>query len=115
MLVLVSGRLLGSWFIAALELRSELLDAAGGVDEALLAGVGGMRVAGDVARYHEIFGPVDGLFTGGLHGGLGEETLAGADIDKADVVESGMAFGFHGKIVGWWLSPDALCSGARPC
>jgi hypothetical protein len=26
-----------------------------------------------------------------------------------------MAFGFHGEIMGWWLSPDVLCSGARPC
>ena len=49
MRVLVSGRLCGSGFIAALELRSEFLDASSGVDQALLAGIGGMRVHGDVA------------------------------------------------------------------
>ena len=105
MLVLVSGRLLGSGFIAALELRSELLDAAGGVDEALLAGVGGMRVAGDVARYHEIFRPVDGLFTGGLHGGLGEETFARRYVEEAYVIKNGMAFGFHGENSGLLAQP----------
>ena len=99
--MLVSGRLLGSSrLIAALELIGEFLDASSGVDEALLAGIGGMRVHRNVAQHDEVFHPVDVLLTGGLHGGLGEETLAGADIDKADVVESGMAFGFHGKIVG---------------
>ena len=63
MLVLVSGRLLGGGF-AALELRGEFLDAACGVDKALLAGVGGMRIHRDVAQHNEVFQPVDLLFTG---------------------------------------------------
>jgi len=99
-LVLVSGRLLGSGFIAALEFIGELLDASSGVDEALLAGVGGMRVHRDVAQHDEIFLPVDLLFTGRLHGGPSEETFATRDIDEAYVVKSGMAFSFHGEIVG---------------
>jgi hypothetical protein len=100
-LVLVSGRaLLGSGFIAALEFVGELLDASSGVDEALLAGVGGMRVHRDVAQHDEVFLTVDLLFTSGLHGGLGEETFAARDIEEAYVVKSGMAFSFHGEIVG---------------
>lgn len=86
------GLLLG----AALELRRELLDAAGGVDETLLAGVGGMRIHRHVAHDDLVFDAIDGLLAGGLHRGLGEETLAARDIEEADVVESGMAFGFHG-------------------
>ena len=82
---------------AALELRGELLDATRGVDEALLAGVGGMRVHRDVADDHEIVLAVDLLGAGGLHRGLGQEFLACSDVEEADVVESGMAFGFHGK------------------
>ena len=81
----------------ALELRGELLDATSGVDEALLAGVGGMRVHGDVAHDHKVVLAVDLLGTGGLHRGLGQEFLACSDVEEADVVESGMAFGFHGK------------------
>ena len=100
MLVLVSGRLLGSGFIAALEFVGELLDASSGVDEALLAGVGGMRVHRDVAQDDEIFLPIDLLLAGRLHGGLGEETFAARDIEEAYVVKSGMAFSFHGEIVG---------------
>ncbi len=100
MLVLVSGRLLGSGFIAALEFVGELLDASSGVDEALLAGVSGMRVHRDVAQHDEEFLAVDLLFTGRLHGGLGEETFAARDIEEANAVKSGMAFSFHGEIVG---------------
>ena len=85
--------LLGSG--TALELRGELLDAAGGVDEALLAGVGGVRVHRDVTRDNEIFLTIDLLLAGGLQGGLGEETPAGPDIEEADVVQAGMSFSFH--------------------
>src|SRR5437868_14569339 len=67
----------------ALELRRELLDAAGGVDQALLAGEGGMGVHGDVAQDHVVFLTVDRLLAARLHGRLGEETLAGGNVDKA--------------------------------
>ena len=97
--VLVSGRLLGGGF-AALELVGELLDAAGGINQALLAGVGGMGVHGDIAQHDEVFDPVDLLLTGGLHGGLGEEALARRDVEKTNVIENGMAFGFHGENIG---------------
>src|ERR1700694_2231827 len=91
----LTGTLLGLG--GALELRSELLDAAGRVDEALLAGVGGMRVHRHVAENHEVVLAVDLLGAGGLHRGLGQEFLACSDVEEADVVEGGMDFGFHGK------------------
>jgi len=104
--VLVSGRLLGSgWLVAALELIGKFLDASSGVDEALLAGVGGMRVHRDVAQHHEVFHPVDILLTGGFHSGLGEETLAARNIEEANIIESRMAFGFHGKNIGLVAQP----------
>ena len=81
----------------ALELRGELLDAARGVDQALLAGVGGMRIHRHVAHDDEVFRAVDRLGAGGLHRGLRQEFLARSDVEEADVVESGMALGFHGK------------------
>jgi hypothetical protein len=56
-----------------------------------------MRVHGDITHDHEIVLSVDLLGTGGLHRGLGEEFLAGSDVEEADVVESRMAFGLHGK------------------
>ena len=81
----------------ALELRGELLDAAGGIDHALLAGVGGMGIHGDVTHDHEIIFAVDLLGPDGLHRRLGEEFLAGSNIEEADVIEGGMDFGLHGK------------------
>ena len=87
----------------ALELRGELFDAAGRVDEALLAGVGGMRVHGHVTQDHEVVLAVDLLGAGGLHRGPGEEFLAGSDVEEADVVEGGMSCGLHGK--GWLDQP----------
>ena len=82
---------------ATLELRGELLDAASGVDETLLAGVGGMRVHRHVAEHHKVLLTVDRFLTGGLHRRLGEVALARSDIEEANVVERGMAFGFHRK------------------
>ena len=80
---------------AALELRGELLDATGGVDDALLAGVGGVRIRRHVAEDDEMFNAIDDFLTGGLHRGLGEETLAARNIEVANVIEDWMAFGFH--------------------
>ena len=81
---------------AAFELRGELLDAAGGIDDTLLAGVGGMRIHRNVAEDDEILFAINDFLAGGLHRGLGEETLAARNIEIANVVENGMAFGFHG-------------------
>ena len=78
-----------------LELRGELLDAAGGVDDALLAGVGGVRIGGHVTENDEVFDAINDFLAGGLHRGLGEEALAARNIEVANVVEDGMAFGFH--------------------
>jgi hypothetical protein len=82
----------------ALELRGEFLDAAGGVDHALLASVRGVRIHGDVTHDHKIILAVDLLGAGGLHRGFGEEFLARTNVEEANVVESWMAFGLHGKI-----------------
>ena len=81
----------------ALELGRELLDATRGVDHALLAGVGGMRVHGHVTHDHEVVLAVDLLGTGGLHRRLGEKFLARSDVEETDVIEGRMAFGLHGK------------------
>ena len=80
----------------ALELRRELLDAAGGVDHSLLAGVGRMGIHGDVTHDHKVVFAVDLLGTDGLHRGLGEKFLAGANVEKTDIVEGGMDCGLHG-------------------
>ena len=80
----------------ALELRGELRHAAGGVDQALLTGVGRMGVHGHVAEDDLVLDAIDGLLAGRLEGRAGEEALARGDIEEADVVESGMTFGFHG-------------------
>ena len=99
---------------AALELRRELLDAAGRVDEALLAGVGGMRVHGHVAQDDEILLAVDRLLAARLHRRDGQKFFAGGDVEEADRVECRMAFSFHvGN--GLRLSPGALCNAGRSC
>lgn len=94
----------------ALELRGELLHAARGVDHALLAGVGGVRIHGDVAHNHEVILAVDFLGAGRLHRGLGQEFLACSDVEEADVIESGMAFVLHGKS---WVESALACFVAR--
>src|SRR5208282_1343283 len=59
-------------FRAALELGRELLDAAGRVDQALLAGVGGVRIHGDVPQHDVVLRSVDRLLAGRLHRRAGE-------------------------------------------
>ena len=80
---------------AALELVGELLHATSGVDDALFAGVGGVRIRGHVAKDDEELDAIDDFLTGGLHRGLGLEALAARNIEEANVIEDGMAFGFH--------------------
>jgi hypothetical protein len=94
--------MLGRLFIGrdALELRREHFDPAGGIDQALFSGVGGMRIHGHVANHNVILHAIDLLLAGGLHRGLGEETFARCDIEEANVVKSGMDFGFHGDEKG---------------
>ena len=86
---------------AALELRGELLDTTGGVDDALLAGVGGVRIRRHVAEDDEMFDAIDDFLAGGLHRGLGEEALAARDIEVANVVKNWVAFGFH--VIKEWV------------
>jgi len=82
----------------ALELGGELFNAARSVDKAFLASVGGMRIHGNVADHNEIVLTLDLLLASRFHGGASQEAFAGAYIEEANVVESGMAFGFHGGI-----------------
>ena len=98
----------------ALELVREFFDATGRVDQALLAGVGGMRIHRHVADDDEILGTIDVFLTGGFHRGLRQEAFARSDIEEADVVERGMAFGFHSGKKGL-ISLGALCNAARLC
>ena len=94
----------------ALELRGEFLDAARGINHALLTGVGGMRIHGDVTHDHEIILAVDLLGAGRLHRGLGQKFFACSDVEEADVVESRMAFVLHGKS---WVESALACFVAR--
>ncbi len=71
---------------AALELRGEFFHATRGVDETLFAGVSRVRIHRHVTDDDRIFFTVDLLFTGRLHGGFGEKTTTGSDIQEADVV-----------------------------
>ncbi len=47
----------------ALELVGELLDATSGIDEALLTGIGGMRVHRDFTKEHVVIFAIDLLLT----------------------------------------------------
>lgn len=73
-----------------------------------------MRIHRHVADNDEILGTIDVFLTGGFHRGLRQETFARSDIQEADVVESGMAFGFHSSKKGL-ISLGALCNAARLC
>lgn len=85
--------------LRALELRRELLDAACRVDDALLTGVGGMRVGSHIAQDDVELLAIDLLLASRLERRLGEEFATGRDVDETDVVKGGMAFGFHGEMV----------------
>ena len=76
----------------------ELFDAAGGVDETLLTGEGGVRVGGDVADHDIVFDPVDGFLLVAAHGGTGQELATGGDVDECDRIELGMEISFHGDM-----------------
>ena len=73
-----------------------------------------MRIHRHVADDDEILGTIDVFLTGGFHRGLRQETFARSDIEEADVVERGMAFGFHSSKKGL-ISLGALCNAARLC
>lgn len=78
-----------------LEFVSEFLHSTGGVHDALLAGVGGVRIRSHIAQDDEELDAIDDFLTGGLHRGLGLEALAARNIEVANVIEDWMAFGFH--------------------
>jgi hypothetical protein len=79
----------------ALELRRKFFDASSGIDQTLFAGEGGVRIHGHVAHDDEIFFTFNLFLAGRFHGGLGEKTFTGRDVEEANVVQRGMAFGFH--------------------
>jgi hypothetical protein len=56
-----------------------------------------VRIHGHVAEHDEILRAVDGFLPGRLEGRAREKSLAGGNVDEADVIEGGMAFGFHGN------------------
>jgi len=86
--------------LLATELRVELLDAAGGVHEALLAGVGGVRVHGNFSADDEMLDAVNELGLLRLHGRTSRELTVRGDIHEDDVVIFRMAFLLH-KIWGF--------------
>ena len=101
--------------LLATELRVELLDAASGVHEALLAGVGGVRVHGDFTADDEMLDAVNELGLLRLHGRTSRELTVRGDIHEDDVVIFRMAFLLHkiGGLLG--VSPDAPCSEGASC
>ncbi len=80
---------------AAAELVLELLDAAGGVDEALLTGEGGVRIGGDIADHDLVIDAVDGFRLAATHGGASEELVPRGDVDERDRIELRMEISFH--------------------
>jgi len=86
--------------LLATELGVELLDATGGVHEALFAGIGGVRVHGDFATDDEIFDAIDQLGLLRLHGRTSRELAVRGDIHEDDVVIFRMACLLH-KIMGF--------------
>jgi len=101
--------------LLATELRVELLDAASGVHEALLASVGGVRVHGDFSANDEMLDAVNELGLLRLHGRTSRELTVRGDIHEDDVVIFRMAFLLHkiGGLLG--VSPDAPCSEGASC
>lgn len=81
--------------VAAAELRLEALDAACGVNKALLTGIGGMRVGSYVAHNNKVFNPVDGFLLLGAHRGLGQKLAARGYVHKAHGMVIGMDVLFH--------------------
>lgn len=79
------------------ELRLELLDAASGVDEALLTCEGRVRIGSDVADHDLIFYAVDSFCLATTHSGTSQIFRASRNVDEGNRVELWMDFSFHGK------------------
>lgn len=82
------------------ELLVELINAAGGVDEALLTRVGRVGGSGDIATDDEVLHAVDHLGFLGTEGGMGGVLQVGGDVDEHHGMVFGMTFGLH-KREGW--------------
>lgn len=81
---------------SAAELVLELFDAAGGIDEALLTGEGGVRVGSDVADNDLVIHTVNGFGLAAAHSRAGQELVTSGDIDECDGIELRMEISFHG-------------------
>jgi len=77
------------------ELLRELLHAASGIDQPALPRVSRVRITRHVAQDHEVFLAVDRLLAVRTDRRAGQKPMAGGNVDKCDVVELGMNFGFH--------------------
>lgn len=92
---------------AATKLRLEFLDAPGGIDEALLARIRGMRIGGNIADHDLVLHSVDFLGLATAHRRAGKELVSGGNVDEGDRIELGMDFSFHGYSYSL-INPDAL-------
>ena len=73
----------------------ELLDAAGGINEALLAGKGRVLIGGDIADHDLVINAVDGFRLAATHGRASQELVTSGDVDKSDRIELRMEIRFH--------------------
>ena len=92
-------------FTGALELVGEFLHASSGINQAFFASISWMRIHRHIAHDDEVFLTINLLLAGRLHGGLRKETFAGGNVEEADIIEIGMAGGFHRY--KWFINPDA--------
>jgi hypothetical protein len=77
----------------------ELVDAAFGVHELVLAGEERVGIGGDTAGNHEMFNPVNNFRLGGTNGGMGDEAASGGDVNENDRIILGMNVFLHGDVL----------------
>ena len=70
-----------------------------------------MRIHRHVAKDNEVFLAIDGLLALGFHRGLGEEAFARRNVEEANIIEDGMAFGFHSGIKEFRSTLTSLVAG----
>ena len=76
----------------------ELLDAASGIDEALLTGEGGVRIGSNIADHDLVFSAVDSFSLAATSRGASQELVACRDVDECDRIELRMDVSFHSEM-----------------
>jgi hypothetical protein len=82
---------------AATELVLELFDTTRGVDHALFASEGGVRISSDVTNDDLIVNAVNCFIFCTTHSGTSQKLRACRNVDKDNRLELGMDISFHGN------------------